>query len=327
MFLNRKIRAFGVIAALAAAATLSACASGGTAGGETTGAPSAEFVPVQIGVGADAAYAPFFVAEREGLFEAAGLDVTLVPFASGGDAITALNAGQIELTQSSPATTVSQLANNPDLTAFVKTVNLGRYNKAVLRTGVDSPADIKNFGYVAGLGQYMAIRFLEANDIDPASVNMIPAGAQDLAALLQRGDIDGFVLWEPWPANAETAGTGRVVSTIDEFGLSLVNWLITTTSWLDENEATAHALVAVLAESIDLIDSDPDLAADAVESAVAIEAANARVMLGEMDFGLASITEDDVASATDVAEFFLEAGTIEQIPDLQTALVLDWYTD
>lgn len=327
MFLKRKIRAVGIITAFATAAMLTACASGGPVDSGGTGAPDPQFVPVQIGVGADAAYAPFFVAEQEGLFVAAGLDVTLVPFASGGDAITAINAGQIELTQSSPATTASQLANNPDLTAFVKTVSLGRYNKAVLRTGVESPADIENFGYVAGLGQYMANRFLEANDIDPASINMIPAGAQDLAALLQRGDIDGFVLWEPWPANAEAAGTGQVVSSIEEFGLSLVNWLITSKSWLDENETTARALVAVLAEAIEIIESDPELAAGAVEGAVAIEAANARVMLGEMDFGLVDIDENDVAAATDVAEFFLEAGTIEQIPDLESALVIDWLTD
>jgi NitT/TauT family transport system substrate-binding protein len=293
--------------------------------GESASSSGTDYVPVQVGVGSDAAYAPFFIADQEGLFAKAGLDVTLTPFASGGDALTALGAGQIDLTMSSPATITSTIANNPKITAFVQTVGLGRYNKVVLRNGVDSAKDIKTFGYVAGLSQYMAYNYLKSQDIDPDTINWVPAGAADLPALLQRGDIDGFVLWQPWPTNVTTAGTGHVVALADDIpGVKLVNWLATTHDWIDANDSTAKALVKVLGDAMDIVKQDPDAAANAVQTAVAIDAKAAAGMLDEMDFGLAPITSDDVTSTLKIGDFFVSTGAIAKTPDLKSDLVLNW---
>ncbi len=309
--------------ATAVALSLSACSSTPSAAPSDSGAPAP--VAIQIGVGADAAYAPFFVADQEGIFADAGLEVTLVPFASGGDALSAVSAGQVALTMSSPATITSIMANNDAITAFAQTVDLGRYNKAVLRDGVASAADVKKFGYVAGLSQYMAYTYFEENGVDPESIEWITGTAQDLTALLQRGDIDGFFLWEPWPTNAVKAGTGEIAATAAELdGLTIVNWLATTHEWLDANDETAARVAGALEKAIDVIDQSPETAAKAVEKAVTIAQADAEGMLAEMDFGMKPITSDDVAAVTKIGEFFVSTGAIDAVPDLSKDLVLDW---
>ncbi|WP_407820020.1 ABC transporter substrate-binding protein, partial [Staphylococcus aureus] len=86
------------------------------------------------------------------------------------------------------------------------------------RNGVDSPAAIKKMGIVPGLSQISTDKYLAANSIAPGSVEMISATPTDMPALLSRGDIDGFVLWEPWPATALDQGTGHVVAVTGDYG-------------------------------------------------------------------------------------------------------------
>jgi len=321
---KHRMKLLAAAAAVAVGLSLTACSSGSGSGGSTSSSGTG-YVPVQIGVGADAAYAPFFLADQQGLFKNAGLDVTLVPFASGGDALNAVSSGQVDLTQSSPATITSLMANNAKITSFVKTASLARYNKVVLRNGVDSAKDVKTFGYQAGLSQFMAHSWLEDNGVDPASVQWVSGSPQDLTALLQRGDIDGFFLWQPWPTNAVNAGTGHVVATAaDVKGLQVDQWLATTQDWLNANQPTAKALVQVLGDAIDKIQSDPQAAAQAVETAVAIKASDAVGMFSEMDFALAPITSEDVTAATKLDQFFVSIGAIDAAPDLSKDLVLDW---
>ncbi|MBO9627732.1 MAG: ABC transporter substrate-binding protein [Microbacterium sp.] len=327
--MKRSLKLLAAAVATATGLSLAACAPGGTVPSDPSDQPETApaYVPVNIGVGADAAYAAFFVADQLGLFAEAGLDVTLTPFSTGGDALAALGAGQIQMTQSSPATITSIIANNPSITAFVQTVDVAGINKVVLRNGVESATDVKSFGYVKGLSQYMAYAYFEENGVDPATINWVAAGAGDMPALIQRGDIDGFFLWEPWPTNVTTAGSGSVVATATEFpdlDPVLVNWLASTDDWLAANEATAKAVTAVLGEAIDIIDDDPQVAADAVEQAVAIKAADALVMVGRLGFGLQPITGDVVAATQQIGDFFVSTGAISATPDLKSELVLDW---
>ena len=327
--MKRSFQLLALAAAAVAGLSLAACSSGAPAPSEapTSTEPAVSYVPVNVGVGSDAGYSAFFVADQQGLFKKAGLDVTLTPFATGGDALAALSAGQIQMTQSSPATITTTIANNPSITAFVQTVDISKVNKVVLRDGIESAKDVKNFGYIAGLSQYMAYTYFEANGVDPSTINWIAAGAGDMPALIQRGDIDGFFLWEPWPTNVTTAGGGHIVASSADFPDMvpvMVNWVASTDAWLEANEPTAQAITKVLGEAIDIINADPKVAAAAVEKAVAIKADDALVMVERLSFGLKPITSDVVAATQKIGDFFVSTGAIKATPDLKSELVLDW---
>ncbi|MDQ0282148.1 ABC transporter substrate-binding protein [Rhodococcoides fascians] len=282
---------------------------------------------IRIAVGIDASYAPFFVADEQGLFEKAGLDVELVQFGRGGEAVDALSTGQVQMAGSSDTTTIAQLQQNPALRAMYSYESSGKYIKVVLRNGVDGPQSIRKLGIVAGLSQISTVKYLEANGVSPDSVEMISATPTDMPALLSRGDIDGYVMWEPWPSAAIDQGTGKVVATTGDFDWFYHHWAITTQSWLDGNEDTARAVRDVLSEATAEVEADPQAAAAATKTAVNVDEAQTVQSIDEIDYAVEDLTPTSVAAAQSVVDFYTEIGAMNNQPDLNTALLVGWSTE
>ncbi|MEV5832740.1 ABC transporter substrate-binding protein [Nocardia sp. NPDC052112] len=288
-------------------------------------ADSAGSGPVRIAVGIDASYAPFFVADQKGLFADAGLNVQLVQFGRGGEAVDALSTGQVQIAGSSDTTTIAQLRQNPALRAMYSYEASGNYIKVVLRNGVDSAAGVKKMGIVPGLSQISTDKYLEAQGVRPESVKMITATPTDMPALLSRGDIDGYVLWEPWPATALSQGTGHVVARTGDYNWLYHHWAITTQPWLAAHEDTARKVAQVLDKATQLVESDPKAAAAATKSAVNVAEDQTVTAIEEIDFGVENLTAKDIESAQSVVDFYKKLGALTEQPDLQSAMLADWY--
>ena len=137
--------------------------------------------PVKIAVGIDTTYAPYFVAEDEGMFKKAGVNVELIQFGRGGEAVDALAAGQVHLAGSSDATTITQFQQSPELVALFATQTSGEYVKVVLRNGV-KPENVKKMMIVPGLSEIATAKYLESKGIDAKSVEFITATPNDASA-------------------------------------------------------------------------------------------------------------------------------------------------
>ena len=283
--------------------------------------------PLRIAVGIDASYAPFFVADQEGMFADAGLDVELVQFGRGGEAVDALATGQVQLAGSSDTTTIAQLRQNPSLRALYSYEVSGDYLKVVLRNGVDAAADIRKMGIVPGLSQISTDRYLQANGVPAGSVEMVSATPTDMPALLDRGDIDGYVLWEPWPATALAQGSGHVAAVAGDFDWFYHHWAITTEPWLDKNEGTARAVARVLVEATARVESDPRTAATATRKAVNVADDQTVTAVDEIDFGVENLTDKSIESAQSIVDFYEKIGVLSEQPDLASAMLLDWYQE
>ncbi|WP_245562611.1 ABC transporter substrate-binding protein [Nocardia araoensis] len=288
-------------------------------------ADSAGGGPIRIAVGIDASYAPFFVADQKGLFKAAGLEVQLVQFGRGGEAVDALSTGQVQIAGSSDTTTIAQLRQNPSLRAMYSYEASGEYLKVVLRNGIDSPAAVQKMGIVPGLSQISTEKYLQAHGVRPDAVKMITATPTDMPALLGRGDIDGYVLWEPWPAAALSQGTGHVVARTGDYNWLYHHWAITTQPWLAAHEDTARTVAQVLDKATQLVESDPVAAAAATKSAVNVAEDQTITAIEEIDFGVENLTAEDIASAQSVVDFYKKLGALTEQPDLQSAMLVGWY--
>ncbi|WP_245819565.1 ABC transporter substrate-binding protein [Rhodococcoides yunnanense] len=282
---------------------------------------------IRIAVGVDASYAPFFLADKQGLFEDAGLDVELVQFGRGGEAVDALSTGQVQMAGSSDTTTIAQLQQNPSLRAMYTYESSGEYIKVVLRNGVDDAKAVRKMGVVAGLSQISTVKYLEANGVSPDSVEMITATPTDMPALLSRGDIDGYVLWEPWPAAAIDQGTGRVVATTGDFDWLYHHWALTTQSWLDGNEDTARKVHDVLEQAAENVQADPDAAAQATMTAVNSDEEQTLTAIDQIDFAVEDLTAASVADAQSIVDFYTEIGAMNTQPDLNATILVGWSTE
>lgn len=296
-------------------------AEGGSEAGAQTEASEPELSQdvIRVSVGIDGAYAPMFLAAEEGLFEEAGVNVELVQFAQGGEGVDAMIAGEIQIAGTGEATAMSK-STRGDLAALAVYQESGEYIKLVGGEGVSDVEDITRMGIVPGsLSEYGASRALAENGVDESSVELIQAGPPELPALLQTGEIDGFVLWEPWPTRAEEQG-GQVLATSGDFGYVYNQWLVADPAWLEENEAEARAVVAAIAEACEMIGSDPEAAVEATLAQTDVPEETVQLAVDQIDFAVRDFTDEDLETYEDISAFLVERGIVETEPDLDGLL-------
>jgi ABC-type nitrate/sulfonate/bicarbonate transport system substrate-binding protein len=310
--------------AAAIAMTMSACSAASTdsaGGGANVAGPT-----VHLAVGVDPSFAPIFLADEKGLFKKQGVNVDVVQFGKGGDAVDAIASGQVQMAGSSDTTTIGQLQQNPGLRALLVYEQSGRYLKVVERKSIGDPSQIKKMAVVPGLSELAATRFLESKKIDPKTVAFVTADPPEIPALMQKGEVDAYVLWEPWPAKGAQLG-GKIVETTGDYGLSYVHWLISGNTWLSANAGTAAKVAKALDEATRMTESDPQAAAQATQKAAKVPAAQTVAAIKEIDYGVRDITAADMKGYEATADFFLRTGKVKAKPDVGPVVLQNWFSE
>ena len=304
--------------AILSATALVACGEAEREG--SGGEPAASGEPVTLSVGIDSIYTPMFLAQTQGLFEEAGVDVEIKQFAQGGEGADAMVAGSIDVAGSADSTILSR-AERTDLRALgVFVEDVGNYVKLVTSKDISDPSQIEKMGIIPGsVSEYGASKLLESEGIDPESVEFVSAGPPELPALLEQGDIDGFVIWEPWPTRAEGMG-GKILMESREFDLSYVLVLAARKDWLDAHQEEAKAIMSALAKADEIVESDPKAAAAAAGEQAKLPPEQVEGAIADLEFKVRDFTEEDVQVWNDVADFLIERDLIKERPDVQEVL-------
>jgi NitT/TauT family transport system substrate-binding protein len=307
--------AIAVLAAVTLAAT--ACSRPATTAASGNG-------PIRISVGVDPSYAPFFLADKEGLFKAAGLDVRIVQTEGGAAGAQNVVAGTSEMSGNADSTALTVMAANPSLRALGVYEDSQRYFQVVLRPGV-TPQSIKTMGVFPGISLYFTDIYLRSLGIDPAHTKLVNTGPPEQPALLARGDIDGFISFDPWIAQAVGTG-GKVVATSGDFGAQYSQWLLASQSWLATHEDTAARVFRVVADAAAIVQPDPDRAAKAVSASIQMDPAAAKRTVTQINFGARDFTDDDITRADSLVKFFLGQNKISGPVDTGTGILRGWVT-
>jgi NitT/TauT family transport system substrate-binding protein len=171
-----------------------------------TGAASAQSkVTIAIGGAGCLCYLPTVLAERLGEYKKAGLDVQLVDFKGGSQALTAVIGGSADVVSGYFDHCVNLAAKNQALEAFVV---YDRYPGLALavspkQTGkITSVKDLKDkkVGVSApGSSTDFFLKYLlSKNGVDPNSVGVIGIGlAATAVAAMEQGSVDAAVMLDP----------------------------------------------------------------------------------------------------------------------------------
>ena len=286
------------------------------------GAGSAhKLATIRFSVGIDTAYAPFFVAQNEGIFKKHGLDVNLVQFAQGGDGVDAMIAGAIDAGGSGDATVLGKSLRGP-LKAFGVFNSSGDYIKLTVRKSITNVRQIKKIGIVPGsLSHYGAFKMLDYFKIPRTSVTFVRGGPPDMPVLLQRGDIDAYVIWEPWPTRAVDGGYGKVLMRTKAFKYRYVLMLVARADWLAGHQAEAQQFVRAIDEADRLVESKPNVAAADTQKEVKIAPGDSLLAVRQIDFGVRDLTAKDLANFKDIASFLVDQKITPREPDAANVVV------
>jgi sulfonate transport system substrate-binding protein len=214
------------------------------------------------------------IALERGFFEKHGLDVTVArPYATGVDALNALQAGESDLVQVG-VPMIGAVLRGMDLVA------LGNYSGSATRLGSDatmalvaregSGIDKNNLATLKGkkiaasfgtINHLYALALIEKAGLTPADVTLVNTPPPDMTVALLAKGIDAFSAWDPWPIVAQNDVPGAYAVIRGGNVISYLGFNVGTRGWVEKNGETVEKFLAAVAEADKWMRANPKAAA------------------------------------------------------------------
>jgi NitT/TauT family transport system substrate-binding protein len=259
--------------ALALLVAISGCSAlGGSddpgSGSSTSGSPGGpvEKAKIKVGVLPVVDMAPFFRAVDSGYFKQEGLDVEVVTAASGPKAIEALIGGDLDIAVTSyPGAFAAQAKKVADI-KIVADVYAARPGHGVLLAAqngtIKKPEDaggkkiaVTSTGSISDLA---LMSVLKTKGVDVSTIKWVPMPLPDMGPALQRGNVDGAVIIEPFVTTTEKSIGAMPIIDIASGPTSELSMsgFASLSKWVTANPNTLGAFQRGLAKGITDVKSD-----------------------------------------------------------------------
>jgi ABC-type nitrate/sulfonate/bicarbonate transport system substrate-binding protein len=214
------------------------------------------------------------IALERGFFEKYGLDVTIArPYATGVDALNALQAGESEIVQVG-VPMIGAVLRGMDLVA------LGNYSGNATKMGSDATMALiarADSGIVKGdlkslrgkkiaasfgtINHLYALALLEKAGLGPNDVTLVNTPPPDMTVALLSKGIDAFSAWDPWPIVAlkDVPGALEVIRGGDV--ISYVGFNVATRDWVAKHGDVVEKFLAAVSEADKWMRANPKQAA------------------------------------------------------------------
>jgi NitT/TauT family transport system substrate-binding protein len=229
-------------------------------------------VTIAIGGAACLCYLPTVLAKQLGEFEKAGVNVDMVDFKGGSQALTAVLGGSADVVSGYFDHCVNLAAKGQHMQSIVVYDRYPGFALVVSPKSLDAIKSVKDLANkrvgVSAPGSstdYFLKFILKKNGIDPGSVGVIGVGLGATAvAAMEQGSVDAAIMLDP--AVTQLAGRNKDLrilvdtrtqkDTIDVFGGEYPGGaLYTRADWIEKNPKEAQALVNAILNTLKWIHS------------------------------------------------------------------------
>jgi len=214
------------------------------------------------------------IALERGFFEKWGLDVDIArPYATGVDALNALQAGESNIVQVG-VPMIGAVLRGMDLVA------LGNYSGNPTTRGSDATmaliaradsgiakgdlASLKGKKIAASFGtinHLYILALIEKGGLTPNDVTLVNTPPPDMTVALLAKGIDAFVGWDPWPVVAMKDVPGAVEIVRGGGVISYIGYNVGLRPWVAANGPTIEKFLAALSEGDQWMRKEPKRAA------------------------------------------------------------------
>jgi NitT/TauT family transport system substrate-binding protein len=252
------------------------------------GARAQSLAKMTIATGVDPAFSQFYVAKEAGFFEKNGLDVTINTGPSGSAMVPFLVNNQVNAAYGSDLAGVINHQVDPNIVAVADGTYLLKWLSVVGRNVPDLDGlKGKKVGIAMGTGsEIFWRRVLEKKNLKLTDFTMVNVEAPEMLAATERGDIDGFAVWEPWPTRTLMGVKGTKVLQTAEGIYNNVNFVYMNRGWIAQNKATAEKFMLSLMQANDLIEKDRPAAAKMVAKFLKMPLELATELMPKVEFDM-----------------------------------------
>ena len=214
------------------------------------------------------------IAVERGFFEKHGLEVEIArPYATGVDALNALQAGETQIVQVG-VPMIGAVLRGMDLVA------LGNYSGKADAAGADATMAViasESSGIKAGdpstlKGKKIATSFgtinhlyilalLDRAGLTPNDVTLVNTPPPDMTVALLSKGVDAFSAWDPWPIVALKDVPGAVQVIRGGNVISYLGYNVAARDWVAKNGTTVEKFLAALSEADQWMRKEPKRAA------------------------------------------------------------------
>jgi ABC-type nitrate/sulfonate/bicarbonate transport system substrate-binding protein len=155
---------------------------------------------------------------------------------------------------------------DPKIVAVADGTVLIRWESVISRNAPDfASLKGKKIGVPKGTGAEIFWNgVMKKFNLTPSDYTVVDIEAPEMVAALERGDINAFAVWEPWPTRALMSISGTKALANNEDIVQNRNFVYMNRGWIERNRDTATRFVRALCEANDLILSDRPAAAQMV---------------------------------------------------------------
>ena len=268
---------------------------------------------------------PFYVAEKEGLFEKHNVAVELQNFSNARDLSTALQGGELDALMTDTVVTGLSIKGGADVRIVAMALGAvpeeGRFLViSAPDSGITAPEQLAGKDIAISnntMMDYLIDQFEDELNLGELTTRSMPDLMLRTTTLLE-GGVDAAILPDPLAAFAVAEGANIVIDDT-KLGENLSQSVVVVTKEnIDDNRAQVEAMLAAYNEAIALINANPDK-----YRAFALECANVPETLAET-YPTPTFTANCVPTEAQIArvndwlvekELLTEAYTYEQMVD------------
>ncbi|WP_216900106.1 ABC transporter substrate-binding protein [Synechococcus sp. CCY 9618] len=216
--------------------------------------------PVKVGYSAWPGWFPWKVTEEKGLFDKAGVPVSMQWFDGYLDSINALSAGQLDCNSQTLNDTISSVAGGADLQVVLTNDQSTGNDQIIVAEGITSIADLKGKKVAVEEGtvdHYLLLLVLEKGGLTVDDVQFVPLETGAAAAAFAAGKVDAAGVYAPFTTQALKRPGSKALFTSKDFPGAITDHLVCRTEFVAQNPEKVQKIVDAWFATLKTMKDDP----------------------------------------------------------------------
>lgn len=259
--------------------------------------------------------AALFIAEAQDLYEDKGIDTKLVQFNNGGDLMTAMASGEVDIGYVGITPVLSSIENGVPVKVVSGVQTEGSGIAVSNESGITQVSDLKGKS-IATPGeasiQYMLLAYyLKENGMSTDDLNVSAMKVAPMNDALNANKIDGMLTYEPYVTIATENGNELFIDSAEILPGHPCCVIAASEKFINDNPDKLKDIVDIHANATKYIQDNPKKAASELPKDIVSDVAVEEKALGGINF-ISGLNESFKQSVMDFMDIEIDLGILKQ---------------